>query len=51
MEVIADVAHCTRGKVSGGRAVLELELLVPRWVRSGGRGRADAGALKRTGKQ
>ena len=46
VEVVSDVAHGTGGEVPGGGAVLQLELLVPRWVRPGRRGGTDAGALK-----
>ena len=47
VEVVADVAHGAGGEVSGGGAVLELELLVPRRVRPRRRGGPDARTLKR----
>ena len=46
VQVVADVAHGAGGEVSGGGAVLEFQLLVPRWVRTGRRRGPYAGTLK-----
>ena len=41
VEVVADVADGAGGEVPRGGAVLQLELLIPRWVRTSRRGGAD----------